>query len=151
MPSSDPHHSSPTPRTVSGRLLERISAGRWDDLAELYAPDVEVEFPFAPVPPHRLRGREALRERFAALRHPDAPRLRAENIRIRDTDDPELVVAEFDYEVHLPATGRTFRTANVQVLRVRDGLIVESRDYHDHLAFATAAGRAADLLTALGG
>jgi ketosteroid isomerase-like protein len=31
------------------------------------------------------------------------------------------------------------------VLRVRDGLIVESRDYSDHLALAAASGRLAEL------
>jgi hypothetical protein len=34
------------------------------------------------------------------------------------------------------------------VLRVRDGLIVESRDYADHLAFAAATGRLPSLVAA---
>lgn len=59
------------------------------------------------------------------------------------------MIAEFDYEGLHPATGRTFRTANIQVLRIRDGLIVETRDFHDHLAFAAADGRASQLLAAL--
>ena len=45
-------------------------------------------------------------------------------------------MAEWDYEVTARGTGRTATLANVQLLRVRDGLIVHSRDFHDHRAFA---------------
>jgi len=36
------------------------------------------------------------------------------------------------------------------VLRVRDGEIVSSRDYHDHLASARVGGRLGELFAALG-
>ena len=62
------------------------------------------------------------------------------------TSDPELVIAEFDY--NLRYADRTTTSANVQVMRIRDGLIVESRDYHDHLRFAALAGRAERLADA---
>ncbi|MFA1544141.1 nuclear transport factor 2 family protein [Actinomadura monticuli] len=64
--------------------------------------------------------------------------LRAWNAVVHDTADPEVIVAEFDYDGRVTATGRTFRVANLQVLRVRDGLIVETRDYHDHPGLARA-------------
>ncbi|GGS89320.1 nuclear transport factor 2 family protein [Streptomyces cinerochromogenes] len=138
-----------TPREIFGQLAGLISAGKWSELPELYAEDTEVEIVFSPVPPRRIHGRAELRKRFEALEASDAVRLRTENIRIHETGDPEVVIAEFDYEGLYPATGRTFRTANIQVLHVRDGLIVETRDYHDHLAFAAADGRASQLLAAL--
>ncbi|MEU8030804.1 nuclear transport factor 2 family protein [Streptomyces sp. NPDC049099] len=138
-----------TPRDIFGQLTGLISAGKWSELPELYAEDAEVEIVFSPVPPRRIHGRAELRKRFDALEASDAVRLRTENIRVHETDDPEVVIAEFDYEGLYPATGRTFRTANIQVLRVRDGLIIETRDYHDHLAFAAADGRASQLLAAL--
>jgi hypothetical protein len=59
--------------------------------------------------------------------------LRADAVRVHDTADPEVVIAEFDYDGRA-ARGRTFRVSNIQVLRVRDGLIVETRDYHNHAA-----------------
>ncbi|MFF8432211.1 nuclear transport factor 2 family protein [Streptomyces sp. NPDC016566] len=138
-----------TPREIFGQLTGLISAGKWTELPELYAEDAEVEIVFSPVPPRRIHGRAELRKRFDALEASDAVRLRTENIRIHETDDPEVVIAEFDYEGLYPATGRTFHTANIQVLRVRDGLIIETRDYHDHLAFAAADGRASQLLAVL--
>ncbi|WP_432103554.1 nuclear transport factor 2 family protein [Streptomyces sp. bgisy091] len=138
-----------TPREVFGRLIGLISAGRWSELTELYAEDADVEIVFSPVPPRRIQGRAELRKRFATLGAADAIRMRAENIHVHETGDPEVVIAEFDYEGLYPATGRTFRTANIQVLRVRDGLIIETRDYHDHLTFAAADGRASQLLASM--
>ena len=55
---------------------------------------------------------------------------------MHETVDPEVVIAEFDYT----ARGVTF--ANIQVLRVRDGLIVETRDYHDPAAIREAMSKA---------
>ncbi|GHI17902.1 hypothetical protein Scinn_73650 [Streptomyces virginiae] len=73
------------------------------------------------------------------------------NVVVRDTDDPEVIVAEFDYHVHHRVTGRTFEAANIQVLRVRDGLIIGSRDFHDHLALIVAGGDLPHLAAALEG
>jgi ketosteroid isomerase-like protein len=76
----------------------------------------------------RLRGREQVRAHFTGLagRISLTPR----DVRVHETADPEVIVAEWDYE------SAGIRFANIQVLRVRDGLIVESRDYHDHAAIA---------------
>ncbi|MFC1415544.1 nuclear transport factor 2 family protein [Streptacidiphilus cavernicola] len=141
--------ASVTPREVFEQLIGRIAAGKWGDIAELYAEDADVEVVFAPVPPRRVHGRAELRERFVELGGGDAIRLNAEDVHVHATDDPEVVIAEFVYQGLFPATGRSFRTANIQVLRVRDGLIVETRDYHDHLALAVAGGGADRLLAAL--
>ncbi|MFD6532428.1 nuclear transport factor 2 family protein [Streptomyces sp. NPDC060184] len=138
-----------TPQEIFEWLIDLISAGKWSELPGLYAEDAQVEIVFSPVPARRFHGRAALRTHFAALGAADAIRLRAENIHVHTTGDPEVVIAEFDYAGLYPATGRTFRSANIQVLRVRDGLIVETRDYHDHLTFAAADGRAHQLLAAM--
>lgn len=47
------------------------------------------------------------------------------------------------------STGRTTTVANIQVLRVRDGKIQTSRDYHDHLRLAAITGRAEQLAAAM--
>lgn len=60
---------------------------------------------------------------------------------MHDTGDPEVVIAEFDYDGQVSTTGRSFLVSNVQVLRVHNGQIVSSRDYHDHLAIAAALGQ----------
>ncbi|WP_093480097.1 hypothetical protein [Streptomyces sp. 5112.2] len=50
-----------------------------------------------------------------------------------------------------PGDRRTFEAANIQVLRVHDGLIVESRDHHDHLALIVGGDGRSELVTALDG
>ena len=138
-----------SPRHVLESLLRGISDGRWNDLADLYTEDAVVEQPFAPTPPRRLEGREAIRAHFATAAQGPL-RLEAGNVVVHDTGDPEVVVAEFDYDGRVATTGRAFRVANVQVLRVRDGRIVSSRDYHDHLALAAAVGRLQALAASIG-
>jgi len=127
---------SPSPAEVFGRLITGISEGRWHELADLYAEDVVVEMP---MDPHRTRidGREAVRQRFAAAAD-GWFELRAHDVIVHATTEPEVVIAEFEYDGLNRTTGKKFTVANVQVLRVRGGRIVASRDYHDHRGFAAA-------------
>ncbi|WP_405020398.1 nuclear transport factor 2 family protein [Kitasatospora sp. NBC_00070] len=140
-----------SPREVFRKLSEGITAGRYTELAELYAEGAVVETVFAPVGPRRFEGRAVLAERFAQVAADSPVRLTATNVVVRETEDPEVIVAEFDYLVHHRVTGRDFSAGNIQVLRVRDGLIVSSRDYHDHLALAVAGGELSQLVAALEG
>ena len=128
-----------TPRQVAEKLVTGICDRRFEEVAKLYAEDCVVEVPYAfgrakPL----IAGGAAIREHFA---HADAVpfRLRARDLVVHETEDPELVVSEWDYEVTVPATGRSATVANVQLLRVRDGLIVHSRDFHDHARLAGLA------------
>ncbi|GAA2788134.1 nuclear transport factor 2 family protein [Kitasatospora aburaviensis] len=139
-----------SPREVFEALLERITTGRFTELGELYAEDAVVETVFEPVGGRRTHGRAALEERFAQVAAHSPLRLAAHNVVVRDTDDPQVVVAEWDYRVEHRESGRSFEAANIQVLRVCEGLIVHSRDYHDHLALAVAGGALPQLVAALG-
>ena len=130
----------PTPRDVLIRLIEGVPAGRWDELPTLYAENATVEQPMALPEPVRLVGREALAAHFAAAGRLPL-RMQARNIVIHETDDPEVVVGEFDYACEHLHTGQRFTVANVFLVRVRDGLIVASRDHTDHARFAAAFGR----------
>jgi ketosteroid isomerase-like protein len=149
---------SRTPREVFELLSAGITAGRWDELGALYAEDTVVEHPQNPAGPSRLDGRSAVAARFAGQAG-SALNMRAHNIVVHETLDPEVIVAEYDYTV--THAGRSVEAANIQVLRVRDGLIRESRDYHDHFRIAaarnalgglvaTATGRRADGVPAPG-
>jgi ketosteroid isomerase-like protein len=71
----------------------------------------------------------------------------ATDIVIHDTTDPEVIVAEFTYRGdgdHGP-----FAVPCVFILRVRDGQIIASRDYTDHLSFARIGGRLDELFAQL--
>lgn len=120
-----------TPRQVFERLSAGIGSGDWSGLHLLYAEDTEVSMPFLRAMPEPIRGRDEVRRHFART---SGISLRPANVVIHETGDPEVVIVEYDYEI---GSGRV---ANIQVLRVRDGLIVESRDYHDHAGLAEMLG-----------
>ena len=130
---------------VAGRLDAEQTEAQLDDLAALYAEHTDVRHPFAPLGDTPLRTRAELRRHFAG-----APRGldRFEPVgSVHETSDPEVVVFEFGYEGS--AGGRPFTIPCVFVVRVRDGVIVESRDYADHVAAARAFGAIDTLAAAL--
>jgi uncharacterized protein len=140
--------ASASPRKVFERLLQGISNRRWRELHELYAHDTLVEYPFALPAPTRLQGREAVQRYFTAVAQMPLE-LQARNIVVHQTSDPEVIVAEWDYHGLVTTTGRSFQVSNIQVSRVRNGHIVASRDYHNHLVLADVLGRLPALLTTL--
>jgi ketosteroid isomerase-like protein len=130
-----------SPSQVVERVIETSREGRWDDLADLFAPDAVVEIPFARQPEiRRAQGRETLRARYRAFGA--ATPYTVEQVgalTIHQTSDPEVVVAEYDLHLRSRATQRAAVASFVMVTRVRDGLIVSSRDYSDPLALAEVA------------
>jgi uncharacterized protein len=141
--------SDTTPRKVFEALVEGVAAGRYDELPALYAEVTDVRHPFDPFRAPPLRTRAELAEHFAAGRAA-APGIRREivNAVVHETTDPEVVIGEFEYRCSNEETGE-FSIPCVFVLRVRDGKIVESRDYIDPLARPRALGRLHPLLDEL--
>jgi uncharacterized protein len=137
-----------SPREVIERLLDGIAEERWEDLHELYAEGATIDYPFALPAARRLDGRDVIRRYFEAAA--ELPlKLRARNVRVHETSDPEVVVVEYDYDGLATQAGRSFQVSNIQVSRIRDGLIVSSRDYHNHAALADAMGRLSEVLSAM--
>ena len=133
-------------RTIIERHLARVSLGMTGDLADAYAENAVVEQPFMPHGQGRIEGRDALRAHFE--RATSMPlELRVDNLVVYETTDPEIVIAEYDYDGRVVPTGETFRVANVQIFQVHDGEIVRSRDYHDHAAIAAALNAASKTRT----
>jgi ketosteroid isomerase-like protein len=124
-----------TPREVFDLLLAGVTSDDRSHLHELYAEDAVVDVPFAGPEPVRLIGRDGLRRHFEAGPG-NTVKIRASRVRVYEATDPEVVIAEFDYELTGPYG--TAHAANVQVMRVRNGLIVESRDYHYHARLEAA-------------
>jgi ketosteroid isomerase-like protein len=137
-----------SPTEVMYALIDGVTGKKWDDLPALYAEDTVVEHPMNTPRPTVLHGREALRKHFDGAR--DMPMdMSAHNIVIHQTADPETVVGEFDYHVRPHgADAREFLVRNIFVVTVRDGLIINSRDYADHLAFADGMDRLTELVSA---
>jgi uncharacterized protein len=137
-----------SPRNVVEALMRGISDGRWEELDRFYADTAVVEYPFALPVPLRLAGREEIRRYLAAAARLPV-RLQVRDMVVRETTDPDVVVAEWDYDGVVTATGRSFQVANVQISTVREGKIVASRDYHNHAVLADVTGRLAAVVQAM--
>ena len=159
MPTPTP---TPTPadvvRTLSAEVSRLISLSadpdldparheeQLDRLAALYAEKTDVRHPFSPLGDTPRLSRAEIREHFGGTRVP-AESLSAVDMHVHETADPEVVVAEFRYVG--TCEGRPFSWPCIFVTRVRDGVIVESRDYTDHVGAARAFGGLNALAAAL--
>jgi ketosteroid isomerase-like protein len=141
-----------TPTETVRELVDRVTRlrngdhGQVDPLANLYAVDAHVTHPFHPeLADTATIGRDALRTHFAMVAQADVSvKSSVEDFRVHVTTDPEVVIAEFRYAGHVGQ-----RPLNTRCIFVVRGLIVESRDYIDHLASARAYGMLPEVLSRL--
>jgi len=123
------------------RLVRGVADGHSDELPGLYGEVTDVRHPMASPESEPLTSRRALQEHFTVppeLRE-SLPKRRVVDVVVHETADPEVIVAEFAYEF----TSQDDSTAKVPcvfVMRVRDGQIIESRDYIDPIRTYTARG-----------
>jgi ketosteroid isomerase-like protein len=145
-PASDP--GSPalgSPADVFHRLVRGVCGRQLDELPLLYAEHTHVVHPLAPdrAPPLTTRQELAAHFRlgFEAL---GEIRFTPAAMTVHQTADPEVIIGEFEYRGVAPGTGEPFTIPNIYVVRVRDGQVVESRDYADHLTFGRLLGRVSE-------
>jgi uncharacterized protein len=134
--------SSATPADVLARRSQLILNGDADGFADLFVPDAVIESSFAGPPgtPVRLEGREAIRE---YSRQVMASPLRLEDfevVELYQTLDPEVVITEMRAKGTVTTTDRPFTTTSVQIIRIREGHIVHSRDFADPRILEDAIG-----------
>lgn len=140
-----------SPRQTVEQFLQATIGGKPGDIADCYAPEVVIEMPFAieALYPSRIETtRESLRARFTA----GAPVRRytsLSDVVVRETDDPDVIVAEYTLHGEMTATGESFASRYVMVITVRDGHIVRSRDYSDPIAGARILGKVPELVSLL--
>lgn len=118
-----------TPLELVNHALKLLVAKDMAGFAGLWAADGTAEFPFAPADyPQRLEGREAVLDYVRD--YPEKLDVRAMVSQfVHETADPEVVIAEFETEAVVVASGKTIRPRYIAVVRVRDGEIQNYRDY----------------------
>ena len=137
-----------SPREVFLALVNGVAEGRWEELPGLYAEQTDVVHPFDPLRQPALRTRDELRGHFTSAGTGPGLARRVANVTIHQTTDPEVIVAEFQYQGTTNA-GEPYALPAIFVMRVRNGEIVSSRDYHDHLASARVRGQLGELFAAI--
>jgi uncharacterized protein len=140
-----------SPRETVEQLLQAAISAAPGDMADCYAPDVVIEMPFAVAGlyPSRIETtREELRARYqagtASRRYKSLT-----NVTVHETADPDVIVAEYQLNGEMTATGEPFSLRFAMVITVTGGYIVHSRDYSDPIAGARLLGRLPDLVSAL--
>ncbi|MER6008836.1 nuclear transport factor 2 family protein [Nonomuraea angiospora] len=138
-----------TPREVITELLHLTATGPREEMADLFAEDAVFEFPFLPPGmPQEEQNRETFRTHLkegALIQTFES----VDNIEIRETTDPEVVVVEYRLHGRVTATGKQFANQIIMVARVRDGLITWSRNYSNPLDGVIAFDMVDDLLAGL--
>jgi len=128
------------PTEVFYRLVDAIAERRQSEiLDECYAEDVVVEHPFMIPEPTTTKGREQLRHRMTNLQNLPIT-VDITDVVVHETADPEVIVGEFQSHITSKQTGKRITTSNILVMRVRKGLVVSSRDYHNHALMAEFIG-----------
>jgi len=139
-----------SPREVAEQV-RRMVAGEGVDFADLFAEDGVLAYPFGlPGQPAELRGREAIRAYFTERsRARDLLVMEGVDALVRETDDPEVVVAEITHHGWSKAASAPYEHKALGVIRVRDGEIVRYDDYMNPIAVARLLGRTSELAAAL--
>jgi ketosteroid isomerase-like protein len=148
--SSTPRGAVPSTREVVERFLAAALDPGGRALADLYGDPVVLEMPFAPpgFPKRTETGNAELRARFA-----DGAALRGyekiDSVVIHETADPEVAVVEYRVHGRRVSDGEPFMLPYVNVMTIRDGVIVHSRDHTDPINALRALGMLPRLLDAL--
>ena len=134
-----PIPAPPSAREVLARYQQAMLDVNADDLADLYAPDAVHHFPFGfPGFPDRYEGREQVRAGYQKAWADHRVRLtEIHDVAVHQGADPEVIFGEYALSGTVKATGAPFALTGVLMIRVRDGLITETRDYMNALAVTT--------------
>jgi len=139
-----------TARQTVERFLEAAVSPTPGDMADCYADRFVIEMPFAGglAPERSELTREEFRARvtagLAARRY-----TRAIDVRVHDTADPDVIVAEYRLEGRKGVDAIPFSLPFVMIITVRDGLIVHSRDYSNPIDGARLLDRLPQLIAML--
>ncbi len=117
--------------------LGRGDVSAWLDM---FAEDGAMEFPFAPDGyPKQVRGKAALAAYLAGFPH----RFRIDRVVtfvVHPVADPNLAIVEFSVEGTAIPTGRPYHQSYVGIITLREGKIVNYRDYWNPLTSLIALG-----------
>lgn len=138
-----------TPREVFERGLDLLRAADMPGFLDLFAPDAEMEFPFAVgSAPRRVRGAAELHDYL--IDYPQRLAIREyPALAVHETGDPEQIIVELTARGTTVRTGDTYELSYIAVIRTRRGKIVAWRDYWNPVAAAVATATLPDLLAEL--
>jgi ketosteroid isomerase-like protein len=147
-----PVSESPVPsaREVVERYLAAALDPSGETLGDLYGDTVVIEMPFAlPGTPKSSESTNAeLRARFkgaaAALVF-----TKVDGVVIYETTDPDVVIVEYEMHGHRTADNGSFVLPYINILTIKNGKIVHSKDRTNPIDAAAALGMLPRLIEAI--
>jgi hypothetical protein len=119
--------------------LDYLSSGKIDQWMDLWNENGVLEFPFhLSVYPEKVEGKTAIRE---YIKHfPDYLEIKFSRPKFHETEDPNLVIAEFTGDGKMKTTGRPYIQRYISVLKTTDGKIDLYEDFWNPLVLQNALG-----------
>ncbi len=112
-------------------VLAHITAAEYDKLADYVTEDLHFELPYASAPiPNSFDGR-ATWDGMQRMTFKMFTSFRNEPTAIYTTNDPDLVIAEYESNAVVAANGKNYTNMYVGIFRFRDGKICAWREYHN--------------------
>jgi ketosteroid isomerase-like protein len=118
--------------------------------SDLFATDGVLELPFHIKKSMRLvQGRENIRSYLAAMPATLLKPMEYRSMTIHETNDLEVIIAEYDIYGEVTANGKPFQRRYIQMFKVHNGEIVTLRDYWNPIDTFEILDRLPELCTML--
>jgi ketosteroid isomerase-like protein len=127
---------SPDERRAANRaafvsVMETISAGQFDRLADFMTDDLVFDLPYGPdFLPNPIEGLEPWNQ-MQLMTFQLFESFRQELLEVHECLDPDELVAEYRSDAVVKRNGNAYRNRYIGVVRFRDGKICAWREYHD--------------------
>lgn len=118
-------------RQVVSTVLDTVSAGKFDHLADYVTDDLVFELPYGPdFMPNPIEGRDAWNE-MQLMTFKLFSSFALELVEVHDCVDPDELIAEYRSDAVVERNGNAYRNRYIAVFRFRDGKISQWREFHN--------------------
>jgi ketosteroid isomerase-like protein len=118
-------------REVVSTVLETVSAGKFEQLADYVTDDLIFELPYGPdFMPNPIEGRDAWNQ-MQLMTFKLFSSFALELIEVHECVDPDELIAEYRSDAIVERNGNEYRNRYIGVFRFRDGKISHWREFHN--------------------
>ncbi|MEY2570844.1 MAG: uncharacterized protein QOE63_1194 [Acidimicrobiaceae bacterium] len=120
-----------TNRDVVATVFATVSAGKFDQLADLVSDDLVFELPYGPAfMPNPINGRDAWNE-MQLMTFKLFSSFALELVEVHECLDPDELIAEYRSVAVVARNGNDYKNRYIGVFRFRDGKISHWREFHN--------------------
>ena len=118
-------------RRVVSTVLDTVSAGKFEQLADYVTDDLVFELPYGPdFMPNPIEGRDAWNQ-MQLMTFKLFTSFALELVEVHECVDPDELIAEYRSDAVVERNGNEYRNRYNGVFRYRDGKISHWREFHN--------------------